>query len=95
MMLQIRRGIFETNSSSVHSLTFLSDDDYDKFLTGEYVFALCYDKVVPIDSEESEEGYITSDDDYDCYGRYDVTHERIELPDGGHANYICYYGYDG
>lgn len=26
----IRRGIFETNSSSVHSITMCSDDEYNK-----------------------------------------------------------------
>lgn len=27
----IRRGIFETNSSSVHSITMCSDDEYNKW----------------------------------------------------------------
>lgn len=30
MKRQIRRGVFETNSSSVHSLTMCSDDEYKK-----------------------------------------------------------------
>lgn len=34
-MRTIRIGVFETNSSSVHSLTMCSQEDYDKFLAGE------------------------------------------------------------
>lgn len=34
-MLQIRRGVFETNSSSVHSLTMCSKEEYKKWENGE------------------------------------------------------------
>lgn len=34
-MLQIRRNIFETNSSSVHAMTICTKDEYDKFRSGE------------------------------------------------------------
>lgn len=33
MKRQIRYGVFETNSSSVHSLTMMSQEDYDKWKT--------------------------------------------------------------
>lgn len=36
-MIQIRRGIFETNSSSVHSLILCSDKEWKKFKEGELV----------------------------------------------------------
>ena len=32
---QIRRGVFETNSSSTHSITMCSQEEYDKFKNGE------------------------------------------------------------
>ena len=35
MKFTIRRSIFETNSSSVHSFTMVSGDEYDKFKNGE------------------------------------------------------------
>lgn len=35
MKRQIRRGVFETNSSSVHSITMCSQDDYSKWERGE------------------------------------------------------------
>ena len=31
MKKQIRRGVFETNSSSVHSLTLCMESDYDRW----------------------------------------------------------------
>ena len=34
-MRQIRRGVFETNSSSVHSITMCMKEDYDKWKNGE------------------------------------------------------------
>lgn len=35
MNRQIRRGVFETNSSSVHSITMCSDDEYKRWENGE------------------------------------------------------------
>lgn len=35
MRKQIRRGVFETNSSSVHSITMCSDDEYKRWENGE------------------------------------------------------------
>ena len=38
MKRQIRRGVFETNSSSVHSITMCSDSDFDRWENGEVLF---------------------------------------------------------
>lgn len=38
MKKQIRRGVFETNSSSVHSITMCSQDEYSKWERGEVLF---------------------------------------------------------
>ena len=37
-MKQIRRGVFETNSSSVHSLTMCSGEEYQRWENGEVLF---------------------------------------------------------
>lgn len=34
-MLQIRQGVFETNSSSTHSITMCSQDEFDAWKNGE------------------------------------------------------------
>ena len=38
MKKQIRRGVFETNSSSVHSLTMCSGEEYQKWENGKVLF---------------------------------------------------------
>lgn len=35
MKRQVRFGVFETNSSSVHSLTMCSVEEYERFVKGE------------------------------------------------------------
>lgn len=35
MKEQVRRGVFETNSSSTHSITMCLESEYDKWLNGE------------------------------------------------------------
>ena len=37
-MKQIRRGVFETNSSSVHTLTMCSEEEYAKWENGELLY---------------------------------------------------------
>lgn len=46
MKKQIRRGVFETNSSSVHSLTMCSSDEYEKWEIGELLYWEDKDKFV-------------------------------------------------
>lgn len=38
MKRQIRRGVYETNSSSTHSLTMCTEEEYDKWCSGEFLF---------------------------------------------------------
>lgn len=38
MKKQIRRGVFETNSSSVHSLTMCSGEEFDKWAKSEVLY---------------------------------------------------------
>ena len=68
-MLQIRRSVFETNSSSVHSMTMCSQDEYDKWKDGDlyYNYDLydCDDKFVTFEQakkviEEKREKWYTS-----------------------------------
>ena len=50
-MFKIRKGLFETNSSSVHSLTMCSGDEFSKWTKGEiyYRYGEFYDKDKVID----------------------------------------------
>ena len=55
MKKQIRRGVFETNSSSVHSLTMCSFDEFDKWVRGEVMFDTYNHKLVDIKPEITEQ----------------------------------------
>ena len=44
MKKQIRRGVFETNSSSVHSLTMCTGEEYKKWESGEFLYWKIKDK---------------------------------------------------
>lgn len=46
MKRQIRRGCFETNSSSVHTLTLCSKEDYKAWENGEKVFDYYAEKII-------------------------------------------------
>ena len=71
MKKQIRRGVFETNSSSTHSLTMCSESTYNKWRDGE----LMYDKynggfisvnteITEIDKAEAKKYYEKKKDKY-------------------------------
>ena len=61
MKIQIRHGVFETNSSSVHSVTILNDEDYNKWINGKTIVSR-HGKFVPI--EEADLSSYEFDQDY-------------------------------
>lgn len=44
MKRQVRIGVFETNSSSTHSITMCSNTDFEKWENGEVLYWACGDK---------------------------------------------------
>lgn len=38
LMISVRRNVFETNSSSTHSITMCSENEYDKWRNGELLY---------------------------------------------------------
>lgn len=53
-MRQIRNSVFETNSSSTHSITMCMKSDYDKWVNGELYWYRWGDKFVTKDDVEKE-----------------------------------------
>ncbi len=51
MKFQVRRGVFETNSSSVHSITMCNKSDFDKWENGELVYDWGRELIIPITEE--------------------------------------------
>lgn len=68
-MLQIRYGLFETNSSSTHSLYFATDKEYEQFKKGEII----------IDEDSGE--FITLKDAVEAAIRYERESGRNYIED--------------
>ena len=101
MKRQIRRGVFETNSSSVHSLTMCMESDFNKWVAGELVWSRWEDVLVPITDEikksmeEDEREYLTYEqfNDYD-YIDYETFEDSYTTPNGETVKSFGYYGHD-
>ena len=101
MKRQIRRGVFETNSSSVHSLTMCMESDFNKWVAGELVWSRWGDERVPITDEikksmeEDKREYLTYEqfNDYD-YIDYETFEDSYTTPNGETVKSFGYYGHD-
>ena len=101
MKRQIRRGVFETNSSSVHSLTMCMESDFNKWVAGELVWSRWGDELVPITDEikksmeEDEREYLTYEqfNDYD-YIDYETFEDSYTTSNGETVKSFGYYGHD-
>ena len=101
-MIQIRFQTFETNSSSCHSLVFLSDDEYNRFKEGLLLFDFDEQTMISVAQAMSQCNYSSETDfrnhvvDKGIYYSFDGIRrigedsrvDRYSLPDGGHANII-------
>ena len=93
-MRTVRRGVFETNSSSTHSLTIVSKEEYDKCENGELLFSR-YDRNFVENTAENRE-----DEDYktckDFWDDIDMeTFHTNKTINGVDVVAFGYYGYDG
>lgn len=62
MKRQIRRGTFETNSSSVHSLTMCSQSDYDRWDNGEVIIFTGSDWCYPENNKPQKNHFYTKEE---------------------------------
>ena len=100
-MIKVRRNVFETNSSSVHSLTMCMESDFNKWVAGELVWSRWGDELVPITDEikksmeEDEREYLTYEqfNDYD-YIDYETFEDSYTTPNGETVKSFGYYGHD-
>lgn len=103
MKVSVRRCLFETNSSSVHSITMCSKSDYDKWVNGELYYDRWSDKLVPNSDEiqkdrkenECDTDYLTRDEFFDCdYLQYEKFEKTTTTEHGDEVVAFGYYGYD-
>ena len=64
-MRQVRRGTFETNSSSVHTLTICTEDEFNKWICGELMLDTYNDELVEVNTGISEEEKVFAKEHYE------------------------------
>ena len=65
MKRQVRRGVFETNSSSTHSLTMCSEEEFEAWKRGEVLFQPYGKKDFVSATELSESDKKKAEEDYE------------------------------
>ena len=95
----IRRNTFETNSSSTHSLTMCTKDDYEKWKNGELVYD-CWDdeliepsKQLPDEDRHYDNQYQTPEEFFNN-SDYETFEENFTTPNGEEVIAFGYYGYN-
>jgi len=101
MKRQIRRGVFETNSSSVHSITMCTSSDYEKWKNGEMAWDRGEWELVSVTDEvkesidNDEREYYTYEQFYDWeYNDYETFEDSFTTPNGEIVVAFGYYGHD-
>lgn len=102
-MIQIRQGLFETNSSSTHSLTMCTSSDFEDWKSGKLIYDFEEEELIPATEEilrEKEMGddykrYMTYENFNDwSYLEYESFEQRFKTPGGEEVVGFGYFGYD-
>lgn len=97
MKTTIRHSTFETNSSSVHSLTMCSETEWEKWERGELLYDDWRGKFVDKNDIEDSNGgrYYTMDDFFDKYNcDYKTFDTSYTTSNGETVRAFGYYGFD-
>ena len=78
-MIQIRQGVFETNSSSTHSITIASESDFDKWKNGDvYLNDGWWSSS---DGSNKDKTFLTKDEAINLLGSYECYKHNEDLID--------------
>lgn len=95
-MKKIRRAMFETNSSMVHSLCIVTEDDFNKFKDGELIYDIWNGELVDaskVNIDEDEDNQYWSEEDFGGEW-FEVSYDDFTTPSGDKMVAMCYYGHD-
>lgn len=95
-MISVRKNIFETNSSSTHSICICTEENFDKWKKGEKLWDYYGDELVDV-SEVPEEDRDTWDfRSYEYEGDYREWYDvSFTTPSGDKMIAFGLYGYEG
>lgn len=100
MKRQIRLGVYETNSSSCHSISIISEQEYKDWELGKLVFDTWDDELITKEQldidEDYDDRYAKDPEEYfDKYGEYFETYKKeFTTPSGDNMIAFGYYGHD-
>ena len=98
MKIKIRRNVFETNSSSVHSFTFCTDSEFEQWKRGKLIFDGWENKLIPISDMKhdcGEDRYYTYNQFFEDYAfEYETFWDNCTTPSGDKVVAFGYYGHD-
>lgn len=96
-MISIRKNVFETNSSSTHSLCICTENEYDKFKNGDMMYDDYNEELQFVSDkelEEEEDKYRYKS--YENMGKwFEFYEEHFTTPSGDKMVAFGEYGYDG
>ena len=103
MKIQMRTNVFETNSSSTHSIAICTENDYKAFKKGEKLIERnslkFYDSVeegMAKDKWAEKEDFMTYLEFEEYISEYyEEFEEKFTTPNGEKVVAFGYYGYDG
>lgn len=99
-MKQVRKSVFETNSSSVHSLTFCTVEEYEKFMKGDLALSIYDEELIPVEDVKYDDSFTHQQIEVlenksnftGCCIEYE--HELVKLSDGTTFGKIKFDKYD-
>ena len=101
MKKQIRMGVFETNSSMCHALVMCSDEQYESWKKGDFIWDKWEGELVPVtdeiknmdEDERSDEGLRTYEEFRDDEW-FEIYEDTYTTPGGELVHAFGYYGHD-
>ena len=95
-MIQIRQNIFETNSSSTHTLVICTEDEFKKFNNDELCLDYWNDTLVPFYEYNGSSRFLSSDEFFEdkWLGHYIEHYEEHREINGTKIVVFGCYGYD-
>ena len=87
MILQVRQGVFETNSSSTHTLTICTKEDYEDWEHGDKFW---------LDNDwgklQTSKSFVTSEELEELTEKYNEEEQKRKgLPDPGESHFPAAY----
>ena len=102
MRITMRAGVFETNSSSTHSLVICTQKEFSDWKDGSLLYDRDWCKFVPVDEANMEDEdadwiYLTYNDVFDWDGKIglETFHGTYTTPGGEDVVAFGWYGYEG